>query len=143
MIRFNINTWNLQNITPENISYAQWYRLHDEKTLIMLDFLECKYPYHTILQIHDKYLQHYIYDPNLLFSLHEKCSFAMTLYYSCCLDFNDSFIFNESKYKQHDIIKQFLIDTEVSDDEKDIITQNIEYKLDRIVLNHSSIFILD
>ena len=80
MIRFNINTWNLQNITPENISYAQWYRLHDEKTLMMLDFLEYKYPYHTILQIHDKYLQHYSYDPNLLFSLHERCSFAMTLY---------------------------------------------------------------
>jgi hypothetical protein len=143
MNRFNINTWNVYNITPGNIAYAQWYRLHDDKTLMMLNFLEYKYPYHTILQIHDKYLQHYLYDPKLLFSLHEKCSFAMTLYYSCCLDFNDLFCFNETRYKQNKIIERFLVDTEVSDDEKDIITLNIEYNLDRILLNHSSIFALN
>jgi hypothetical protein len=54
----------------KNIPYAQWYRLHDDQTFVMLNFLEYKYPHHTILKIHDKYLQHHIYEPNLLFMLH-------------------------------------------------------------------------
>ena len=72
MNRFDINTWNIEHITPKNIPYAQWYRLHDDQTFVMLNFLENKYPRHTILKIHDKYLQHYIFDPKLLFILHEK-----------------------------------------------------------------------
>lgn len=125
MNRFNIITWNLHNITPRNIAYAQWYRLHDVKTFCMLNFLEYQYPHHTILKIHDRYLQQYLYDPNLLFSLHEKCSFVMTLYYSCCLDFNDFFCFNRSRYtkfNQFDIFCNIFTDLE-----QYFIKQYIEY----------------
>jgi hypothetical protein len=107
MNRFDINTWNIEHITPKSIPYAQWYRLHDVKTFCMLNFSEYQYPHHTILKIHDKYLQHYIYDPNLLFILHEKCSFIMTIYYLCCLDFNDFFCFNRSRYTKFNVLDNF------------------------------------
>lgn len=128
MNRFNIITWNLHNITPHNIAYAQWYRLHDDKALMMLFFLEYNYPHHTILKIHDRYLQHYLYDPNLLFSLHEKCSFAMTLYYSCCLDFKDIFCFNRSRYTKFNHFDNFC--NIFTDLEQYFIKQYIEYTLD-------------
>ena len=55
---FNSNTWKIEHITQNNIPYAQWYRSHDDQTFVMLNFfLEYKYPHHTILKIHDKYLQ--------------------------------------------------------------------------------------
>ena len=37
MNRFDINTWNIEHITPKNIPYAQWYRLHDDHTFVMLN----------------------------------------------------------------------------------------------------------
>ncbi len=127
--RFNRVTWSIFTIRPENIAEAQWYRLHDETTMIRLRAFGNKNPAHILLKIHDTGLDMYLMNPGAVFQLHYTTSLLMTLYYWLEFGLNGTDVFNASRYPGNTVLRLQWdccgFDTEVKKNMKNYIEFNL------------------